>query len=241
MWMPARSHEREYLDDHTPGQEVVDKVYRFLKFVNRRLGGAQATIDRFEAFSRSWKPNERIEVLDVASGAADLPRALIKWGRERGFDVRVTASDTNLRALDFARRDGPPDQRLRLMCADVHQMPCRDEGVDYVMCAMFFHHLADHEIIEALRAFDRLTRRGIVVNDLSRKRRLLAWTWLFTRPFHPIVRRDGPLSVRKSLLPAELATLACRAGLNWLAVREHFGHRLTLAGEKAAATRSSEA
>ena len=167
MWMPVRSDEREYMDDHEPEQEVVDKVYRFLKLVNRRLGGTQATIDRFEGFSRLWKPAERIEVLDIASGAADLPRALIGWGQKRGFDVRVTAFDTNLRALNFARRDGPPDCRLRLVCADVHRMPCRDRGFDYVVCALFFHHLTDHQIIATLRAFDRVTRRGIVVNDLA--------------------------------------------------------------------------
>ena len=59
--------------------------------VNRRFGGVRATLKRFEEFSRAWQPNERIEVLDLASGAADVPRALIAWGRRRGFDLRVTA------------------------------------------------------------------------------------------------------------------------------------------------------
>ena len=232
MWMPVRSHEHEYLDDHTPEQEVVDRVYRFLTLVNSRLGGSQATIDRFDVFSRSWKPGERIEVLDVASGAADLPRALISWGRRGGFDVRVTALDTSLRALDYARRDGRSDGRLRLVCADVCNMPFGESAFDYVICALFFHHLTDAEIVSTLRTFDRLAKRGIVVNDLTRRRRLLLWTWLFTRPFHPILRHDGVLSVRRSLLPAELGALASESGLEWLDVREHFGHRMTLAGEK---------
>jgi ubiquinone/menaquinone biosynthesis C-methylase UbiE len=232
MWMPRRSGEREYLDEHMPEQAVVDRVYRFLKFVNRRLGGARATIDRFEGFSRSWEGGQRIEVLDVARGAADLPRALVGWGRRRGFDVRVTALDSSLRALDYARRDGGPDSRLRLVCADVRHLPCRDAGFDYVTCALFFHHLTDDEIVSTLGAFDRISKRGIVVNDLTRRRRLLFWTWLFTRPFHPILRQDGPLSVRRSLLPDEMQALAVRSGLNWLDVRGHFGHRMTLAGEK---------
>ena len=122
MWMPSRSYRREILDDHEPEQAVVDKIYRFLSFVNRRLGGTRATIARFEAFSQSWAPGERITVLDVASGAADVPRGLIAWARTRGFDLRVTALDISPRALSYARRAGQID-RLGLVCSDVER-PC---------------------------------------------------------------------------------------------------------------------
>ena len=231
MWMPERAREREYLDDHVPEQAVVDEVYRFLSFINRWLGGSRATLQRFDELSRSWTPGERIDVLDVATGAGDVPRALVAWGRRRGFDLRVTALDISPRALDYARRQ-LRDERMRLVCADIRRPPWRDGVFDYVTCALFVHHLADEEIIGLLRTFDGLARRGIVVNDLMRRWRLHVWTRLFTRAGHPIVRRDGPLSVRKALTPRELGTCARRAGLAWLSVREHFGHRMTLAGER---------
>ena len=231
MWMPERTLEREYMDDHEPEQAVVDDVYRFLSFINRWLGGSRATLQRFDDLSRTWKSGERIDVLDVATGAGDVPGALIAWGRRRGFDVRVTALDVSPRALDYARRQSK-DGRMRLLCADIHRPPWRDGVFDYVTCALFLHHLADAEIIGLLQTFDALAKRGIVINDLMRRWRLYIWTWLFTRAGHPIVRRDGPLSVRKSLRPGELEALSRRAGLPWLSVREHFGHRMTLAGER---------
>jgi hypothetical protein len=101
-----------------------------------------------------------------------------------------------------------------------------------VTCGLFFHHLTDDQIVAALRSFDRLAARGIVVNDLVRSRRAFVWTWLFTWPFHPILHHDGPLSVRRALKPAEMRHLAAAAGLPWLTVRRHFGHRMTLAGQK---------
>lgn len=231
----TRIYQKEILDTETPEQAVVDEIYRYLAWVNRYLGGVHATIARFETFSRSWRPGERIEVLEVACGAADVPRALIAWGRARGFDLRVTATDVSLSALDYARRLAPPDKRLQFACVDVEHPAIRDHAFDYVSCALFFHHLTDEQIVAALRLFDRLAARGIVVNDLVRSRRAFLWTWLLTWPFHPILHHDGPLSIRRSLTLREIETLAVRAGLPWLSVQRHFGHRMTLAGQKRAA------
>lgn len=235
MWMPRRSLRREYMDDHTPPQAVVDDVYRFLGAINRWLGGTRATLRRFEELSRGWRAGQRIEILDVATGGGDVARALIRWGRERGFDVRVTALDISPRVLNAARRrglEGAGEPGVRFVCADVHRMPCRDGVFDYVTCALFFHHLTDDDVVRTLQSFDRLAVRGIVVNDLIRRWRHYAWSWVFTRPFNAVLRNDGPLSVRRAFRPSELAALAERAGLDWLTIRRHFGHRMTLAGER---------
>jgi ubiquinone/menaquinone biosynthesis C-methylase UbiE len=230
--MRSRIYQPEIMDEETVDQETADEIYRYLAAINRLFGGVRGTIARFEAFSRSWRPGERIEVLEIACGAADVPRALIAWGRARGFDLRVTATDILPSALHCARRMGPLEKRLRLACADVGRPPFKAGTFDYVTCGLFFHHLTDDQIVAALTAFDRLATRGIVVNDLVRSRRALFWTWLFTWPFHPILHHDGPLSIRRALRPDEMTQLAAAAGLSWLTVERHFGHRMTLAGEK---------
>jgi len=230
--MKARIHRPEILDLETPPQPIVDEIYRYLAGVNRYLGGTRATLARFDTFSRSWAPGERVDVLEVACGAADLSRTLAAWGRARGMAVQVTATDILPSALDYARRSIGSEARVRLVCADVTHLPFADACFDYVTCGLFFHHLTDAQIIAALRVFDRLARRGIVVNDLVRSRRAFAWTWLLTWPFHPILHHDGPLSIRRSLRPRELQALAFEAGLPWLTVKRHFGHRMTLAGER---------
>ncbi len=232
MSLATRSLSRELMDDREYPQPVVDEVYRFLGGIARWLGGTRATLTRFERLSRSWRPGERIEVLDIACGGGDLARALTAWGRRRGVDLRVTALDLSPTALDCARRRGPADPRLRFVRADLHAAPCREHTFDYVTCSLFFHHLTDDEVVSTLQAFDRLARRGIVVNDLIRRRRHLFWSWLFTRPFNEVLRHDGPLSVRRAFRVEELMPLVARAGLGWLTPSTHFGHRLTLAGER---------
>jgi ubiquinone/menaquinone biosynthesis C-methylase UbiE len=115
---------------------------------------------------------------------------------------------------------------------DVRRLPFRDRSVDFVLSTHFFHHLSDDQIVETLAEFDRIARRGIIVNDLLRRRRALFWIRLFTLFANRYVKTDGPLSVRRGFTVGEVEALARRAGLGWLRVRVHFGHRFTLAGER---------
>ena len=230
-WMPSRTYEPEVLDNETPPPETLGECYEFLKRTNRWLGGVRATLGRFRRFSRRWAPGERIRVLDVATGAADIPRALVKWARSRGFDLTVTALDLDPAALDFARRDAGRDG-IHYLCSDVLRMPCLEGSFDYVISSLFFHHLTDEQVLVVLRAFDRIARRGIVVNDLIRRWRAWFWTKVFTVFSNSILQNDGPLSVRKSLTVGEAEDLVARAGLPYLRVRTHFGHRMTISGEK---------
>jgi hypothetical protein len=107
-----------------------------------------------------------------------------------------------------------------------------DRSVDWVIATHFFHHLTDEQCVGALREFDRVARKGIVVNDLLRNRRALFWIRLFSLWANRYVKADGPQSVRRAFTPEEARALAERAGLPWLQVRLHFGHRFTLAGRR---------
>jgi hypothetical protein len=213
--MKTRSTEPELLDLETPPPGERERIAGYLAFVNRWLGGTAAVAHHL----RDVK--EPVTVLDVAAGSADLPRDLAR----RYPNLRCIAFDLSEWALALA--GGVP--RIR---GDVRRFPFRDRSVDYIITTHFFHHLTDDQIVDVLREFDRVARRGIIVNDLLRNRRALFWIKLFTLGANRYVKVDGPLSVRKAFTIAEMEALARRAGLGWLRVRRHFAHRLTLAGER---------
>ncbi len=213
--MKARSSELEFLDKETPPREMMARVVGYLAFVNRWLGGTRAVIYHLK------RVRGPASVLDVGAGAGDLLRSLVA----RFPNLSPIAFDLSEVMLSVA--SGMP--RVR---GNVRSLPFRDGSVDYVISTHFFHHLTDAEIVDALREFDRIARRGIVVNDLLRRRRALLWIRLFTLWANPYVRADGPLSVRRGFTVPEIEELARRAGLGWLRVTVHFGHRFTLAGER---------
>lgn len=213
--MKTRSLESERLDVETPPPEERGRIAGYLAFVNRWFGGTEAVAQHLRDVKESGT------VLDVACGSADILRELSRRFPHLKF-IGFDLSDWMLELAEGV-------SRIR---GDVRRFPFRDRSVDYVICTHFFHHLTDDQVVATLREFDRVARRGIIVNDLHRTRRALFWIKLFTLWANPYVKFDGPQSVRKAFTVPEIEALARRAGLDWLSVRLHFAHRFTLAGTR---------
>lgn len=234
--LSRRHRGQEWMDAPGAREDELRASLRFIERINRWLGYSRATLGHLERFSAGWRRGQRIDILDLATGSADIPRVILRTFVPRGFDVHVTAVDrhpiTAALAAEHAGREHTGG-RLRIVRADALALPFADRGFDYVMCNMFLHHLDEERIVRVLREMDRLARRGVVVADLLRHRRALAWIRLFTLLASPMVRHDALMSVRQALRREEALALKDRAGLDYLRYHRHFGHRFVLAGQRA--------
>jgi ubiquinone/menaquinone biosynthesis C-methylase UbiE len=163
-------------------------------------------------------------VLDVGTGAADIPRELVRWARRQGRRVRVFALDRDPATLRIAAelvRDYPEITFLR---GDALALPIRSEAVDLTISAMTLHHLEPEAGVRYLAEMDRAARVGFVVNDLARSRAAHWVVWLITRFItrSAISRHDGPLSVKRSYTPGEVRGLCEQAGLAGVDVVHHW-------------------
>jgi SAM-dependent methyltransferase len=230
-----RRRESEWMDSPDVDARLLDGGLRFIRRINAWLGYTRATIAHLERFSRRWKPGETIRLIDLATGSADVPLAAARWGRRRGFDVRVTGVDLHERTCAVARHETRREPRVNIVRADVldrRTFPFDAGSFDYALSSMFLHHLDDEQIVSLLRAMDRLARRGVLAADLIRTRRAYAWISLFTLVSNPLLRHDARVSVAQALSEPEAQALPRRAGLDYLCYSRHFGHRFVLAGEK---------
>lgn len=210
------------------------RILSALENVNGWLGGVHATVSVLKGFSKRWNAGERLRFIDWGTGSADIPRAIVRWCRARGFKAEVVGIDMNAPIVQYARdacRDYP---EITLLETDAKDFPDPIEPFDYALSSLCLHHLSDAEVVQLLARSDRMASRGMIMNDLKRSARAWAWIWGLTRLLgaHPIVQNDAPLSVRNAFTKRELETLAQNAGLSYLRVRTHFGYRFTLAGEK---------
>lgn len=226
-----RRRQAEWMDDDSVDPAELQRSLRFIRRVNTLLGYRRATISHLERFSKRWKPGERIEIVDLATGSADIPRAILQWADRRGFDVRVTGVDRHAITAQAARAS-LDDPRLRIVQADVFSLPFAPASFDYALTAMFLHHLSEEEVERVLRTMGELSRRGVIVADLLRNRRALAWIRFFTLGSGPMIRHDARVSVEQAFSRDEIIALRDRAGLQFAAYHRHFGHRFVLAGEK---------
>lgn len=220
--------------DVDPAQ--LDRSLRFLRRINRLLGYNRAVIGHFRRFSRRWRRGERIDILDIGTGSADLPVALLRWADRQGFDLRIVGVDLHEKTVELARRQ-VNDPRIRIVQADALDLPFADASFDYVTTTLFLHHLDDEDAERVLRSMARLARRGVVAADLLRHRRAYFWVRLLTLASNPIVRNDGPASIAQAFTKSEILALRDRAGLTFAGYHRHFGHRFALAGERSQPSR----
>lgn len=229
--LPRLEHADERLDatDHDPA--VLAASLDDVAAVNRWLGGRRAVLRRLPALLPEGRA---AEILDIGTGAGALPRAIVRWARRRGRDVRVTAADLHPQTLDIARDRLADLPDVRVERADALALPYDDDRFDAALLTLTLHHFDGDAAVRVLREMARVSRRGIIVDDLERCRpnhfgaRLLAATvWRG----NPITRHDGPISVLRAYTPAELRELARRAGLEHARVERHFFFRLMLTAE----------
>ncbi len=228
------------MDDPAVDPAELAAALAFIRRINGALGYTRATVGHLRRFSRSWATGEPITMLDVATGTADVPHAVLRWADRAGHDVRLVGLDLHAATLAVAAAHNR-DPRLTFVRGDALALPFADRSFDYVLSGMFLHHLPGAAAVAALREMDRVARRGVVVADLVRGRRAYAWISLFTIASSPMVRHDARGSVAGAFTVGELVALRDAAGMRYATPSRHFGHRAVLAGERPVAPTSTRA
>lgn len=210
-----------------------------LQHVNRWLGGRRTALQPLAAMLRRLPRGRPYRVLDVASGAADIPRDVVRWGRRHGYALHVVAADLHAGTLAVARRQTADEPAISVLAADARALPLPDGAVDFALCSTALHHFDEPDAVRVLRELGRVARRGVVVNDLLRSWLGVVGVHLLAATLwrgHPVTRHDGPLSLRRSYTAPELRALARRAGLCEARVRRHaLWSRLSLVVDRTAA------
>jgi hypothetical protein len=220
---------QELLDGPLDDGAALSANLRDLRRINRLTGGATLSLSAVRALG------DAATLLDVGTGAADIPALLLADARRRGSPLDVTATDSRQEVLDAALAVRPALAHapgLRFELADGRALPYPDATFDVSHASLVLHHLEREDAIAFLRELRRTSRLGIVVNDLARGR--LAWigAWLITHTLAAsrYTRNDGPLSVRRAWTREEMDGLLHHAGLTPLATFVGFvGHRYAIA------------
>ncbi len=228
------------MDDPAVDRDQLDRSLRFIRAINRRLGGTAAVLGHLRRWSAGWPAGEVIRIIDLGTGSADIPLAIVRWARTGGMRVHVTAIDAHPTTLDLAREYlrqalGPGDpEDIELVRADALSLMDHFEpgAFDYAHAGMFLHHLDDIEVMTVLRVMDRLTTRGVIWNDLLRGTVEAVAVRLLTLAGPAMVRHDARVSVAAGFTRREVLDLAGRVGLPHIEYRRHLFGRFTLVSTK---------
>jgi 2-polyprenyl-3-methyl-5-hydroxy-6-metoxy-1,4-benzoquinol methylase len=238
--MRRAAHAEELLDGPLDDPLVLRGNLRDLERVNRRLGGVDLSA---RAIASLAGERRELTVLDVGTGAADIPLALLERARRRGDRWHMTGIDSRPEILAQAaarepRLMGTPE--LELHVGDGRSLPYPAASFDVAHASLVVHHLEPAEVVRLLVEMARVARLGVVVNDLVRGRLAWALAWLLVHGStrNRFTRHDAPLSVRRAYTKPELTELVGAAGLRIeTSATGLAGHRWAFAARPDGATR----
>ena len=234
----------ELLDGPRDDPAALAGNLRDLRRINRWLGGVELSVAAIEALAAH---RAEVSLLDVGTGGADIPLALLTRAAARGRRMSIVGLDSRPEILTAAAIATPgltTTDGLELQVGDGRALPFPDRSFDVAHASLVMHHLDPDGALALLREMARVTRLGVVVNDLERSR--LGWVgaWLLGHLLtgNRYTRHDAPLSVRRAYRASEMRELVRAAGLvPARTIRGTFGQRYAIAAVRAGAPDDGDA
>ncbi|HEY7326145.1 MAG TPA: methyltransferase domain-containing protein [Gemmataceae bacterium] len=223
-----RHREPEIQDEPDLDSELLRQALAGLESINSWSRSLYVLWPSIRALGRQMK--RPLRVLDIATGAGDVPISLWHRAQREEIALEVEACDLNPRTVSYAQ------ERAREKAADVHVFPLDvlhqeiPHSYDVVMCSLFLHHLSDEEAVPVLGRMAQAAEHMVLVNDLLRCVGGLVLAHVCT----PILTRsrvnrvDSVRSVRAAFTLEEARSLVTRAGLNGAIVEKRWPCRYLL-------------
>lgn len=202
---PRRVRGAEHLDDPTIDGALAIRTLADIHRSNTLFGGTRAVLGALHAvFDAHAGHADPLTLLDVGTGAGDIPAAARALAARRRVPIRTTGLERTVR---ISRASTPACGTA--ITGDALRLPFADAAFDIVTCSQVLHHFTDDDAVRALREMHRVARRLVVIGELRRSWLAAAGIWLASWPlaFHPVSRHDGVVSVMRGFVPGELGAL----------------------------------
>lgn len=197
-FLMRRVNAPEILDSDACSPSDVQAVLGVIGRINRWFGGVTTTQKMVERVAQITGLTH-FSVLEVAAGLGEVPEIVRANLAERGITLDVTL-------LDLARSHLRKGNRG--VVADALNLPFAHAAFDLVSCNLFAHHLNPQQLKQFVTEGLRVSRHGVLINDLVRYPLHLALVYAS----FPIMRNrvawlDGLTSVRRAYIPKEIRSL----------------------------------
>src|SRR5258708_521194 len=130
-----------------PGQDpsVLRDDLCVLQSINRWMGGYTIPLCYLQQFATG-----PLTLLDLATGAADVPRAIALWAKRNSLAIRITAVDGNPDILRIARERSADFPEIQIEQQNLLALPYPRGSFDIVTCSLTLHHFADADVLAIL-------------------------------------------------------------------------------------------
>ncbi len=211
-----RRYDSEIMDDFSIQDERIDSALHELKIINIVLGGKSTTKKGFRILRKRKSLANRLTVLDVGAGGADV----FEDGNDR---YKITALDKNPRTCLYLIKHS----EYNVICGNAIDIPFKEKSFDVIHVSLFLHHFTEERIVQLIQSFSRIARHGIIINDLRRSVLALTGIKILTLLFSRsgMVKHDAPLSVQRGFTKNELLHILNQCSFEHFTIKRTWAFR----------------
>jgi SAM-dependent methyltransferase len=209
-----RSHEQEWLDRDDIDPAELRTVLHDLARFNTAFFGHRPILRWLGRIRGRTTSGSASTILDIGCGYGDLLRAIRRWANKRNLKPALLGVDLNPETIRIARDATDQADEIDFAVMDVFDLP-PGRTFDIIVSSLVTHHLSDERLRDFLVLLERASTQGWLIYDLQRHRFLYEVIGAASRlaRLHPMVTKDGQISVMRSLTRKEWIDRIAAAGI----------------------------
>ncbi len=209
-----RSHQHEWLDCDDINPAELRAVLRDLARFNTAFFGHRPIRKWLSRVLGPETSGSAPTIVDVGCGYGDLLRAVRRWSNKRNLKPTLIGVDLNPETIRIAREVTDRADQIDFRAMDIFDLPA-GQTFDIMLNSLVAHHLSDEKLRDFLILLERSSTQGWLICDLQRNRFLYEFLGVASRlaGLHPMVTKDGQISVMCSLTREEWSNRIAAAGI----------------------------
>ncbi|WP_165731441.1 methyltransferase domain-containing protein [Polaribacter sp. 20A6] len=200
-----RTDKEELMDDFSIGGDLLRDTLDKLENINRYLGGNLVTLNSLKKVLKNHPKEQELTIVDIGCGHGDILRDVAKFGRKKGYKMKLLGIDANPTAIAYANELSAAFPELSFKTEDIFSEAFKNRQFDVVLATLFLHHFKEEQLVSFLGNTLKQTKIGIVVNDLHRHK-LAYYLFMLLSLFikNKMIIEDGLTSVLRGFKRKDL-------------------------------------
>src|SRR4030095_14715224 len=160
----------EMMDRPQPVLAELERDLVRIRQLNRWFGSYRLVL----GFIRRWiRPDEKLRVVDLATGSGDIPRLIVDYARQISEKVQIDALDGQPATWEIARKLSVNYPEISYYEANILEGNSI-AAYDIALCTLALHHFSNEDAVRLLRRCREVSKRLVLVSDLRRSFSLVA-------------------------------------------------------------------
>jgi len=155
----------ELLDAPVADQRLLAHNLRVIRRINV-MPGWTSLAPKQVALTVARQLLHTFSLLDVATGAADIPKAMAHRAERQHLQGTIVATDISEQVLEAARANCASLPNIRLERQNVLALTSGDQAFDLVLCSLALLHFSPDDAPTLLRELARVVGCAIIAIDL---------------------------------------------------------------------------